>query len=195
MCPDVKLPECFISLGNNEQECKLTARNLCTRSTQLYSLWYTHRYYASTEICTGSVLAFLGNRFSADTWSQDWGCTMSVPRQSRRMILVLARYWHKHGLPRARLRKVTWLQVAHRYWRGTGHPYYASTEICTGSVLAFLGNRLSADTWSQDWGCTMTVPRQLSGRYQLSSTGTASCLQLARYSAVYKCWHEFDFSA
>ena len=27
---------------------------------------------------------------------------------------VLALYWHKHGLPPVRLRKVTWLEVVHR---------------------------------------------------------------------------------
>ena len=46
------------------------------------------------------------------------------------------------------------------YWRGTGQRYHASTEICTGSVLASLRSRLLADTWSQDWGCTLPVPRQ-----------------------------------
>ena len=40
----------------------------------------------------------------------------------------------------------------------------------------------------------MPVPRQLSARYQLSSTGIAPCLQLAWYSAVCKYWHESDFS-
>ena len=107
---------------------------------------------------------------------------------------VLARYWHKHGLPPAWLRKVTWLQVAHRYWRGTGHRYHASTEICTGSVLELLRSRLLADTWFQDCGCTMPVPRQPSARYQLPSTGIAPCLQLAWYCAVCKYWHESDFS-
>ena len=51
---------------------------------------------------------------------------------------VLARYWHKHDLPPARLRRVTWLEVVHRYWRGTGQRYHASTEICTSSVLVLL---------------------------------------------------------
>ena len=47
----------------------------------------------------------------------------------------MARYWHKHGLPPARLRNVTWLEVAHRYWRDTGYRYHASTaEICTVTV-------------------------------------------------------------
>ena len=68
---------------------------------------------------------------------------------------VLARYWHKHGLPPERLRKVTWLEVVHRYWRGTRHRYHSGTEICTGSVLALLRSRLLADTWSRDWSCTI----------------------------------------
>ena len=67
---------------------------------------------------------------------------------------VLARYWYKHGLPLARLQKVIWLEVVHRYWRATGHRYHASTEICTGSAMALLRSRLLADTWSQDLGCT-----------------------------------------
>ena len=73
---------------------------------------------------------------------------------------VMSWCWQKHGLPPARLRKVTWLEVVHRYWRGTGNRYHASTEICTGSVLALLRSRLLADTWSQDWGCTISVPCQ-----------------------------------
>ena len=84
---------------------------------------------------------------------------------------------------------VTWLEVAHWYWRGKGHRYHASTEICTGSVLALLQSRLLADTWSQDWCCTMPVPRKPSARYQPSRTGIAPCLQLARYCAVCKYWH------
>ena len=107
---------------------------------------------------------------------------------------VLAQYWQKHALPPARLRKVTWLKVVHRYWRGTGHRYQASTEICSGSVLALLWSRLLADTWSQDSGCTMPVPGQPSTRSQLSSTGIAPCLQLVQYCAVCKYWHESDFS-
>ena len=107
---------------------------------------------------------------------------------------VLARYWHKHGLPPARLRKVNWLEDVHRYWRVTGHWYYASTEICTGSVLALLQCRLLAETWSRNWGCTMPVPRQPLASYQLSSTSIAPCLQLARYCSVCKYWHESEFS-
>ena len=92
------------------------------------------------------------------------------------------------------IQKVTWLEAVHRYWRGTGHRYHASTEICTGSVLTLLRSRLLADTWSQDWGCTMPVPRQPSAWYQLPSTGIAPCLQLARYCAVCKYCYESDFS-
>ena len=80
-------------------------------------------------------------------------------------------YWHKHGIPPARFEKVTWLEVVHRSWRGTGHRYNASTEICTFSVLALFRSRLLADTGSQDWGYTMPVPRQPLARYQLTSTG------------------------
>ena len=40
----------------------------------------------------------------------------------------------------------------------------------------------------------MTVPRQPSAHYQLSGTGIAPCLQLARYCAACKYWHESDFS-
>ena len=93
---------------------------------------------------------------------------------------VLARYWHKHDRTPARLRKITWLEVVQRYWRGTGHRYHASTEICTGSVLALLRSRLLADTWSQDWSSTMPVPRQPSARHQLSSTGIAPCFRISR---------------
>ena len=118
-----------------------------------------------------------------------WYCSSTAEGSS-----VLAWYWHKHGLPSAWLRKVTWLEVIHRYWRGTGHRYHASTDICTGSVLALLRSRLLADTWTPDWGCTMPVPRHPFARYQLSSTGIAPCLQLARYCAVSKYWHECDFS-
>ena len=107
---------------------------------------------------------------------------------------VLARYWHKRDLPPAQIRKVTWLEVVHRYWRGTEHRYLASTEICTGSILVLLRSLLLADTWSRDWGCTMPVPHQPSTRYQLSSRGIAPCLQLARYYAVSKYWRESDFS-
>ena len=79
------------------------------------------------------------------------------------------------------MRKVTWLEVGHRYWHGIGHRNHTSTEICTGSVLALLRSRLLAETWSQDWGCPIPVPRQPSARYQLSNTRIAPCLQLARY--------------
>ena len=51
-----------------------------------------------------------------------------------------------------------------QYWRGTGHRYHSNTKICTGSVLVLLRSRLLADTWFQDWGCTMPVPRQSSVR-------------------------------
>ena len=74
------------------------------------------------------------------------------------------------------------------------HRYHASTKICTGSVLALLRSRFLADTWSQDSGRAMPVPRQPSARYRLSSTSIAPCLQLARYCAVCKYWHESDFS-
>ena len=97
---------------------------------------------------------------------------------------VLVRYWQKYSLPPVRLWKVTWLQVVHRYWRGTGHRYHASTEICNSSVLALHKSRLLADTWCRDWCCTMPVQRQSSARYQLSSTRIAPCLQLAWY------WHK-----
>ena len=40
----------------------------------------------------------------------------------------------------------------------------------------------------------MPVPLQPSARYQFSSTGIAPCLQLALYCAVFKYWHESDFS-
>ena len=105
----------------------------------------------------------------------------------------MAWYWHKHGLPFARLRKVTWPEVVHRYWRATGHRYHASTEICTGSVLALLRSRSLGDTWSQNWICTMPVPCQPSAQYQLSSRGIAPCLHLSWYYAVSKYWHESDF--
>ena len=128
-----------------------------------------------------------------------WKFTTSlVPRQNRKRICstgtALALCWLKHGLPLARLQKITWLEVVHRCCRGTGHRYHSSTEIGTGSVLALLRSRLLTDTWSQDWGCTMPVSRQPSNRYQLPSTGIAPCLQLARYCAVCKYWHESDFS-
>ena len=61
------------------------------------------------------------------------------------IFAVLARYWHKHGLPPARLRKVTWLEVVHWYWRGTEYRYHASTKICTGLVLELLRSRLLFD--------------------------------------------------
>ena len=48
--------------------------------------------------------------------------------------------------------------------------------------------------WSQGWGYTMTVLRQPSARYRLSSIGIAPCLQLAQNCAFCKCWHESDFS-
>ena len=41
----------------------------------------------------------------------------------------------------------------------------------------------------------MPVPRQPSARYQMSSTGIAPCLQLARYTAVCKYWHDPTFPA
>ena len=108
---------------------------------------------------------------------------------------VLARYWHnKHGLPPEWFRKLTWLEVVHRYWRDTGHRYHPSTEIFIGSVLALVRCRLLANTWYQDWGCTMPVPRQPLAWYKLSSTGFALCLQLPRYYVVSKYWHESDFS-
>ena len=65
---------------------------------------------------------------------------------------VLAQCRHKHGLPPARLRVSTWLEIVHRYWRDTGHRYQPSTEIYTGSVLALLRSRLLADNCSQNWG-------------------------------------------
>ena len=41
----------------------------------------------------------------------------------------------------------------------------------------------------------MSVPRQPSAWYQLSSTCITPCLQLmAQYSVVCKYWHESDFS-
>ena len=109
-----------------------------------------------------------------------WKFTTGLePHQYRRRICstgaVLVQSWHKHDLPPVRLQKVTWLEVVHRYWRGTGHRYHASTEICIGSVLALLRSWLLADTWSQDWGCTtcMPEPRQPSARYQLASADIA----------------------
>ena len=107
---------------------------------------------------------------------------------------VVAWYWHKHGLSLARLRKVTWPEVAYRYWRATGHRHHTSTEICTGSVLALLRSLSLGDTWSQNWICTMRVPCQPSAQYQLSSRGIAPCLELTWYSAIWKHWRESDFS-
>ena len=70
---------------------------------------------------------------------------------------------------------------------------YSSSEICTGAILALLRSRLLADTWFQDWGCTMPVLRQPSARYQLSTTGISPCLQLMQYCAVCEYWHQSDF--
>ena len=72
----------------------------------------------------------------------------------------------------------TWLEVAHWYWRGTGHWYHASTAICNGFILALLRSRLLPDTWSQDWGCTMPVPSQPSARCRhcpFFTTGAVLC--------------------
>ena len=146
----------------------------------------------SEKICKFSSFA---NLSAPPRWKFTTGL---IPRQYRRRIFstgaVLAQIWNKHGLPPTRLRKVTWLEVVHRYWRSTGHWYHASTEICTGVLLASLRSRLLSDTWSQDWGCTMPVPCQPSARYHLSSTGIAPYLQLARYCVVCKYCHESDFS-
>ena len=108
-------------------------------------------------------------------------CTTPVPQKDLQYWRVLVQCWHQHGLPPTLLQKLTWLEVVHRYWRSTEHRYHTSTEICTGSVVALLRSRLLADTWSQDWGCTMPVLRQPLPRYQLSSTGIAPCLELAQY--------------
>ena len=120
--------------------------------------------------------------------------TSLIPRQYRKRICSTGAVLAYDSLPPARLWKVTWLEVVHRYWRSTGHMYHVSTEICTGSVLELLQSQLLADTWFQNWGCTVPVPLQPSARYQLSSTGIFPCLQLARYCAVCKYWHESDFS-
>ena len=114
---------------------------MCENSMQIYNLRFSNLIIFSINVknvfCKPSYCTPGGNL------QQAW-----YRASTAEGFAVLARCWHKYGLPPARLQKVTWLEIVYRNWRGSGHLYHVSTEICTGTVLASLRSRLLADTWS-----------------------------------------------
>ena len=99
------------------------------------------KYKHQETLIYQGTMNFSEERFPGGNLQAAWYCSSTAEG-----FAVLEWYWHKHGLPPAQLRNVTWSEVAHQYCCGTGHRYHASTEICTGSVLALLQSRLLTDT-------------------------------------------------